>query len=110
MTRKRLVKNQVELEIALICEIFTTTVCPHSLFLFGSAAENKMTDQSDFDLLVVCTSEAEVLRARRQFSKIRSSLPARAFDVVWMLKSEFDRKSQIGGVAFIALNDGRRLI
>lgn len=110
MTRKPIPSSQQEEEIELITKQFREYVRPSALYLFGSAAHGGMTDQSDFDLLVVMAYRKSIRTAQKKFSEIRKYLPKRSYDVVWMTEEAFAKKSSIGGVSLIAREDGRRLI
>ena len=110
LTRKLLPAALIEAEIEQIRTVVLENINPINLYLFGSSAENKMTDQSDFDLLFVLSSVEEIKIAQIQWRKIRPLLPKRAFDVVWLTQSGFERKKREGGVAMIAYEDGRKLI
>ena len=110
LTRKKLAETLVESELQQIVQFFSSVIKPVSLYLFGSASEGKMTDQSDYDLLVIVPTLEAIRPAQKSFSKGRPELPKRAFDVVWLTEEDFNRKKEIGGVALIAATEGRRLI
>ncbi|MBI4473522.1 MAG: nucleotidyltransferase domain-containing protein [Acidobacteria bacterium] len=80
---------------------------PQKIILFGSAATDRMTTDSDIDLLVVKSSVADNRQERRE---IRASLEGlgKAFDVFVMESERFEEsKSVIGGLAYPANRHGR---
>jgi len=108
--RKKLAANLVESELGTIQLVFSEEVKPQELYLFGSASEGKMTDHSDYDLLVVMKDVLDCKKGMKAYRRIRSLLPRRPIDVVWMHRTEFDLKKEEGGIAFIAFSEGRKLI
>jgi len=108
--RTNLKPEIVEKEVRLLTDLILKNISPLEMYLFGSASEGKMTDQSDYDLLIVVTDQIEQRLGMKKYSEIRSQLPRRPIDTIWMTKSEFDEKKREGGVAFIAFNEGKRLI
>jgi predicted nucleotidyltransferase len=81
---------------------------PSGLYLFGSAADGKLTDQSDLDFLLVF-KDALALKAAQ--SKIKTLFPIceMSIDLVWITEEEFERKKRLGGVAMEAFEYGKRL-
>jgi len=110
LMRQPLDPNTVSREIEVIRTIISENIAPLELYLFGSVAEGKMTDQSDYDLLIVMKDHDSCKLGMKQYIQIRSRLPRRPIDVLWMSQAEFDEKKVEGGVAFIAFQDGQKLI
>jgi len=80
---------------------------PERIILFGSAATNRMTRDSDIDLLII---EAEPGNARDESRKIRRALRGLGFpfDVIVMSAEWFEEsKGVIGGVAYPANKYGK---
>jgi len=80
---------------------------PDCIILFGSAARNEMTADSDVDLLVV---EASPSDTRRSSIAIRRALRgiATPFDVIVMSAERFrETRDLVGGIAHPAAHDGR---
>lgn len=76
-------------------------------YLFGSAAEGRMTRDSDIDLLLVIADEASETDVYAEVNKPFFS-PI-AVDWIILDKSNFDRKKNYGGVAFIAYHQGKKM-
>ncbi len=75
---------------------------PDRIIVFGSAATDEMTKDSDIDLLVL---ESEAKDPREEIHRIRSALRGldSAFDVVVMSTQRFEEtKHVIGGIAYPA--------
>lgn len=76
------------------------------IILFGSAARNKMTDGSDLDLVLIFSTEDQVLSARRQLYGLRKP-PLVPCDLILVDRSLFDARAAIGGVLMVAKDEGR---
>ena len=98
-------KPEIEVLISAIKEIMN----PSKLFLFGSAVSGPFYEDSDFDLLLIFKSELEAGSSWRKFSHIRR-VSKRSLDMISMSEDDFEKKKEIGGIAMIAKNEGRRLI
>ncbi len=81
---------------------------PESVYLFGSAARGEMTDASDLDFLVVLPDSADVksLKSRYYRSSAERTVPV---DAIFVKRSEFEKRSRIGGVCFVVADEGRLL-
>jgi len=78
---------------------------PTRVFLFGSAARNEMTDASDLDLLVVVEDGSNLKQIKKKYYCRRKS-HMWPVDALFMEQSEFQRKSQTGGVAMLCMQEG----
>ncbi len=100
----------MKLEEGLLQEIVRrvlSVTSPRKIILFGSAATDRMTPDSDIDLLIVKSSVTDNRRERRE---IRASLDGlgKPFDVFVMDSERFEEsKSVIGGLAYPAHKHGR---
>lgn len=82
---------------------------PDRVILFGSAATDSMTDDSDLDLLVI---EPQVNDTRREGLRLRAALAGTALpiDLVVMSTERFEEtKNVIGGIAYPAHKYGKVL-
>ena len=75
---------------------------PERIIMFGSAAMDQMTRDSDIDLLVLksapCNPRQESVRLRRALSGL-----GHPFDIIVMATERFEEsKEAIGGIAFPA--------
>ena len=89
-------------DILSVCE-------PIQVFLFGSAARGEMTDASDLDFLLILPDHTDVKAVKSKYycRKRQRDYPV---DIIFMTASDFAQKSQIGGIAMICANEGKRLI
>jgi predicted nucleotidyltransferase len=78
---------------------------PKSVFLFGSAARDEMTDSSDIDLLVVVADGSD-LKGIKQKYYCRRKTHTWPVDIIFLEQTDFDRKCQVGGVAMICKQEG----
>lgn len=110
LMRKVLSSELVEEEIQQIINVLRVEIAPVHAYLFGSASDGRMTDQSDYDLVLVFSSDEDRKKGKRGFAQARVQLPRRPFDVIWLTEEEFEKKKSGGGVVTIAIEDGRKLI
>ncbi len=95
--------------IAEIVRRVTGAVPAECIILFGSAATDEMTRDSDIDLLVL---EESVDDPRRESVSVRRALRDMdyPFDVIVMTRARFEEtKNVIGGIAYPANKYGRVL-
>lgn len=93
--------------IRAIVERILRVARPERVILFGSAATDEMTQDSDIDLLVV---EKSVPDVRKEAVRIRAALAGlpSAFDVIVMTSERFEEtRGVIGGIAWPASRYGR---
>jgi uncharacterized protein len=86
-----------------------TVAHPDKIILFGSAAADQMTEDSDLDLLVI---EPDPANTRDRSVKIRRALGDVQYpvDVIVMSSERFEEtKNIIGGIAYPASKYGRVL-
>ena len=79
---------------------------PDCVYVFGSFLEEKFDECSDFDVLVIFGDSHAAKNAWRKRTQLRSRV-TRSFDLVAIDKEAFDRKSAIGGVAYLAKTEGK---
>ena len=112
---KKIANNRTRIDVASVEDeiqtvIATTIGCTgvEEMYLFGSAAENQMTENSDLDILLVFASDKDMTTGRKNL-EAKFPLVPRAVDLVWMSREEFNKKKVIGGVAYTSSNFGRLL-
>ncbi len=79
------------------------------LYLFGSAATGNMTYESDLDFVILVDNPSSVDSVRRKLGAVPrpANIP---LDIIVLTREEFERKSQLGGVCMVAMNEGRDLM
>ena len=107
-TKRLLDPKWVDAEVARISEIFLK-LSPQAVFLFGSASEGRMSDQSDFDFLILFKSGEEIRNAQKSLRPFYP-LSDTPVDILWLTQDEFDSKKDVGGVCFIVAREGRCLL
>lgn len=107
-SRKIMDHSKLQIELDELSARLRATLGDSEIYLFGSAAEGPFYEDSDFDVLVVASDENELRLFREKLGKAHP-LVNRSVDYVWMLKSDFDRKKKIGGVAMICFELNKRL-
>ncbi len=78
---------------------------PLKVILFGSAGRGEMTDASDLDFVVVVRTPQEVKQTQRDLNQLSRILDW-PVDCLVVSEVECSAKSQIGGVYFIAADEG----
>ena len=82
---------------------------PERIILFGSAAAERMTRDSDIDLLVVERSPSDL---RREAVRLRAALRGlgHPFDIIVLSAEQFEEsRNVIGGIAYPAAKYGKVL-
>ncbi|MEY4616591.1 MAG: hypothetical protein RJB66_1551 [Pseudomonadota bacterium] len=96
----------LKIATALIEKILQTNTIIEA-YLFGSAAEEKNTADSDLDILLVIPDGL----SSKDYYKIVTTPFFSPIAVDWIIKNEtdFKKECEIGGVAMIAKHQGKRL-
>ena len=84
-----------------------TVANPDKIILFGSAATDRMSRDSDIDLLIV---EPDTSNQRSQYVRVRRALWGidHPFDIVFISRRWFEQsKNAVGGIAHPANKYGR---
>ena len=76
------------------------------IILFGSGARRSMTEASDLDLVLIFDEGVCVREIYRQLVPMRRKI-GWPCDFICVDEKQFAERSQIGGVLFIAREDGR---
>lgn len=76
------------------------------VILFGSALGKDFNGFSDLDFVVVFADERELKEGQRSLYSKTPLFPC-PVDLVCVTRADFQRRSRIGGVLFIAREDGR---
>lgn len=105
---KRLSKEEQETLIQRLREIVLLRVKPEMLLLFGSASRLEMTDASDLDLVVVMSSPDSLKPAQKALLHC-SVLLDWPIDILLIDRETFEHKARMGGVYFLAQQEGRIL-
>jgi predicted nucleotidyltransferase len=80
---------------------------PWRAIVFGSYATGTANEDSDIDVLIVCRTEEDIRRVREKiYSNLSGPMTSVPVDFVFVSKSEFERKKNMGGVCFMAHNEG----
>lgn len=97
------------LDIDQVCDVITQAMHPEKIYLFGSYADGKATDDSDVDLVVVMDSE---LAPHKRNVALKRLFPGRTFslDAFVYTPQEFARYRDIPGtIVYNATHHGRLL-
>ncbi len=89
-------------ERVLSCEPSAT------IFIFGSFASGRFTAESDLDIAVIVPDEVNTKKFYDQLFEKRQ-ITDWPLDIVFLKKSQFEHRSQIGGVCFDIRETGKML-
>jgi predicted nucleotidyltransferase len=107
LNRELVSDEERESRIARTCSAIVSVVSPKLIFVFGSAVSSEKFDSdSDIDVLIVVEQEEQASRFWKLFGKIRRQV-SWPLDIVCLSESEFTRKRDLGGIAFIATHEGK---
>ena len=77
-------------------------------YVFGSAVDGRFSEVSDIDILVVFSSLEDIKKAQKTL--FRSQLSDWPIDWVFKEKADFDKRSEVGGVCFMAKHHGVQIL
>ena len=102
----QLTQEQISLLIKNVVDDFSEIPGLLSIILFGSACAGTMTNASDLDVVLLFETESAAGYARRNIGtyRIKSIWP---MDLLCVDRATFERKSKIGGIYFVARDEGR---
>lgn len=91
------------------CSAIVSVLNPTYVYVFGSASSGINFDtESDIDCLAVVENDAQAAVSWKLFGKIRKQI-SWPLDLICLSSAEFQRKRDMGGVAYIATHEGRLL-
>lgn len=78
------------------------------VYLFGSAASGRFTEDSDLDLLLVYPDGTDLAASQKTlYSKRWTDI---AVDFICVTQEQFDKKKNLGGICFESFHYGMKLI
>jgi len=98
--------EQVDQLIAKVTNSILSRTNPVAIFVFGSAVTGEFDEYSDLDLVAVFKTRVEAKAAQSLLCR-PPLLTDRGVDLLCVDQDTFDRKSEIGGVYWIAKREGR---
>ncbi len=109
LNNRKFSAGEIEVLVKQALNVISDIARPEELYLFGSAVSGSFDEESDLDFVLVYPDAVEAESSRRKLTRQRAHFPC-SIDLVCMSQSEFARKSESGGVSFLAVNEGKRLI
>ena len=113
MTFESITAKKISFEICnnlVLDELSYIMQCPDlsQVWLFGSASRNELTEASDLDFILTFHDATALKLGRKTYYSIhrRKVFPT---DILFILQSEFDRLSLLGGVCFVCKSEGKLL-
>lgn len=97
---------EVEMIVKSATETIVKLVNPTRVIVFGSATSNQFDDASDLDFVVVFDTADEAKQGRLTLYR-NGHLEGRIVDFLCVDEATYRRKSQVGGVYFIAAEEGK---
>jgi predicted nucleotidyltransferase len=79
-----------------------------SAYLFGSSVNGNFTVDSDLDIILIFSDSENLTNIQKKlYSKRWSHI---AIDFIMQTESNFEKRKDLGGVCFIAFNEGIKLL
>ena len=80
---------------------------PLRAIVFGSFADRTETEDSDIDILVICSDEAEIKCCRDKiYADLHGPITVLSVDFIFVTETRFQEMSLKGGVCMVAKNSG----
>lgn len=76
-------------------------------YLFGSAVYGNFTSDSDLDFIIVTKDQASIKQLQKEVYNARFA--DIVIDWIFKTKESFDERKKMGGVCFVAFQNGKRL-
>ncbi len=107
LSAKKLTENaQQELVQSLLSDLVVLGGV-QEILLFGSAARLEMTEASDIDVVAIFDTHEVAREGAKKFHKNRTALwPT---DVLFVDRNLFEARSILGGVLFVARDEGKSI-
>lgn len=102
---KKFEPEVIKLLVDQALEFVLSKTSPELVLLFGSAAVGKFDAQSDIDLLIVFSDLTAATKGRKALYSGKP-LKEHSVDFICMARDEFERKKDLGGIAYVAHADG----
>ncbi|NBX16368.1 MAG: nucleotidyltransferase domain-containing protein [Proteobacteria bacterium] len=97
--------EETGLRVGQVLKLILENSSPVSIVLFGSAARNELTSSSDIDVVVIVGTVGQIKPTLKILTSKSGHL---GFPVDFLVtsQSDYDKKSEIGGVFFDAKREG----
>jgi predicted nucleotidyltransferase len=97
--------EETGLRVGQVLKLILENSSPVSIILFGSAARNELTSSSDIDVVVIVGTVGQIKPTLKILTSKSGQL---GFPVDFLVtnQSDYDKKSEIGGVFFDAKREG----
>lgn len=103
-------QDHVKSELNLIVNRINSVVPTQDIYLFGSFAEERAHEDSDFDLYVtLSTNEIRPIKAMQKINFALAQMDIRAIDVVAKSHEEFLRAAKLPTLERTVLENGVKL-
>ena len=107
LTAKKLSQEEVDSIVTGFMNELKELPEVEEIILFGSAARGEMSEVSDVDFVAIFPTKAGARVGSKQFHKNRKNFwPV---DVLFVDREHFESRSQLGGVFFVAREEGKTL-
>lgn len=100
-------KNKREELMRSAAQFITANSTPLEIIFFGSIISEGFDEASDIDLLLIYKTLEEADQARRKlYGCMQPKNLEHNLEMICVDQETFSRKSKVGGICFIALNEG----
>ena len=105
---KALAASEIESIVQSSLSDILKTVSPQMVILFGSAVCGKFDDASDLDFVVVFEDRYQAAAGMKSLYRMNRSVQ-KPHDFICVDQDTFQRKSEMGGVLYVAKREGKVL-
>lgn len=106
LTKSNLTNEDVNEISQEVIKRITSNSNPVLIYLFGSAADMSMTMTSDFDFAIIFLDDVDLKKEKKHILNMKL-FPDIHLDLLFYKMSDFQRKSDIGGVCWEIKNRGK---
>lgn len=105
LVARKLSLSEIQTHVDGLLEDFSHLDGLKRILLFGSAARGTMSEASDIDAVLIFDSleNASYYRKKIHSLRVKTKWPA---DLICVDEAQFNERSQIGGVLFVAREEG----
>lgn len=103
-SEKTLPKDVIQKELSTVTKKILSLADVDAIYAIGSASRYEMRPSSDIDIVVLASGIDNAKDIEKTL--LRARLTEYPLDLIVYETSDFQRRSLIGGLAFIAANDG----
>jgi hypothetical protein len=104
---RKISHDEREVIQTVVKDFILSRVQPAQIYFFGSICTENFDSQSDVDVIVVLPDQADLNVARKSLYACEQPPIGHSIEFICVDEKTFLEKSLVGGVYFVAVNEGR---